>query len=186
MRVRLIIGIAALVVLIPQAAMALCMQQAFDDVVRSSDAVLVATVADAVPTGNQQSGITVRLDVEQVLKGSADDGQSVSISSCGPVIAGPGAVSMAHGMIGTRELFLLSDAGGGTFTRYSEITTPQGMTLDQRIAEARHVLGLPADPAVHDAGGMNSRWAWALWTFLVAAIAVLVVVRRARRSSGRT
>jgi len=174
MRARLALGIAVLVVLIPQAASAQCLAQAFDNVVRSSDSVLLATVAEAAPTGN--SGITVRLDVEQVLKGSADDGRSVSIYSCVPTVR-PAVVSMADRMVGTRGLFLLSDGGGGTFSQYPEITTPQGMTLDQKIAEARHVLGLSA-------GGTISWWAWALWAvLLVAAIAgVVSVSRRARRA----
>lgn len=143
MRTRLIIGIVLLVVLIPQMAWALCMEQPFDRVVRSSDAVLVAAVADAKPRGNHRTGIIVRLDVEQVLKGSAEDGRRVWISSCGPVIAGPGAVAAARAMIGTRGLFLLSRIGGGLFSQYSEFTTPQGMTLDEKIARARQVLGLP-------------------------------------------
>lgn len=83
MRTRLILGVVAAVVLIPQAAWADCLQQPFDEVVRSSDAVLVATVADASAM-NYRSGIIVRLDVEQVLKGSPNDGQRVRISSCGP------------------------------------------------------------------------------------------------------
>jgi len=143
-RTRLIIGTVVLVVvLVPQMAWAICMEQPFDRVVRSVDAVLVGTVADAQPRGNHQSGVIVRLNVEQVLRGSAEDGQRVWISSCGPVIVGPMAKSAARAMIGTRELFLLSRTGDGTFSQYSDITTPQGMTLDEKIARARQVLGLP-------------------------------------------
>ncbi len=159
------------------------MQQPFDDVVRSSDSVLVATIADATPPGTHGSGIIVRLDVEQVLEGSAEDGRSVRVSSCGPVISGHAARSMARGMIGTRGLFLLSESGGGTFSQYSEITTPQ-MTIHERIAEARQVLGLTASPNVPDTRGPIPSWAWALGTvFLVTAIAGAVfVARRARRA----
>lgn len=180
---RLILGMVLLVVLIPQAASAFCMQQPFDDVVRSSDSVLIATVADATLPGNHGSGIVVRLDVEQVLKGSAEDGRSVRISSCGPMMSGPAAKSMARDMIGTRGLFLLSESGGGTFTRYSEITTPQ-MTIHEQIAEARQVLGLTDSPSVPDPRGPIPPWAWALGTvFLVAAIAgVVFIARRARRA----
>jgi len=182
----LILGAAVLVVLIPQAASAQCLAQPFDNVVRSSDSVLLATVAEARPTGN--SPITVRLDVEQVLKGSAGDGRSVSLSSCGPVAVGPAAVAMAQGMVGTRGLFLLSDGRGGRVFQNPLIATPQGMTLDQRIAEARRVLGLPAIPVVHDARGTISSWTLALWAgLLVAAIILLIagvvsVSRRARRA----
>jgi hypothetical protein len=154
----------------------------FDRVVRSSDAVLVATVVDGASRGPHRSGIIVRLDVEQVLKGSAVDGQRVLISSCGPFIAGSTAELVAQRMIGTRELFLLSRSGEGTLAQYSQITTPQGMTLDQRIERAHDVLGVtpapPLAPLQQDGWIPLGVWAIGLGALVVAVVSV---VRRSRR-----
>jgi hypothetical protein len=139
-RTRLVLGIVAVVVLIPQAAHALCVVEPFDRVVRSSDAVLVATVADAQAVPHQ-SEIILRLDVEQTLKGSAANGQQVRVGSCGAAIVGPGATNFARQMIGKRGLYLLSKSPDGTFFQYSDVLTPP-MTLDEEIARAHQVLGL--------------------------------------------
>jgi hypothetical protein len=142
MRTRLTLAIVAIVVLLPQAARAQCLQQPFDQVVRSSDAVLVATVVDATAS---KHGIVLRLDVEQTLKGSARDGQRVRFTlSCGPMISGQMQEQFARQLVGTRALYLLTEDPNGTFSKYSEITTPQ-MTTEQQIAQARQVLGLPPD-----------------------------------------
>lgn len=101
-----------------------------------------------------------------------------------PVIVGPGAKEFARQTIGTRELFLLSKTGHGTFSQYAEITTPQGMTLDEKIATAREVLGIEGVPFDHTRA---TPW-WAQPSvILILGIIVLIagavfVVRRARRS----
>jgi hypothetical protein len=183
MRSRLIVAlVVAVSVLFPKAAWALCQLQPFDRVVRSSDAVLVATVVGGASRGPHRSGFIVRLDVEQVLKGSAVDGQRVLISPCGPIIAGSTAELVARRMIGTRELFLLSRSGEETFSQYSQITTPQDMTLEQRIERARDVLGVtpapPRAPLQHDGGIPLGVWAIGLGALVVALV---FVVRRSRR-----
>lgn len=183
MRTRLIVAlVAVVVVLFPKAAWALCQLQPFDRVVRSSDAVLVATVVEGASRGPHRSGIIVRLEVEQVLKGSAVDGERVLISSCGPIIAGSTAELLAQRMIGTRELFLLSRTGEGTLSQYSQITTPQDMTLEQRIERARDVLGIaPAPPPgpLQQDGGIPL-WVWAIGLGALV-VAVVSMVRRSRR-----
>jgi hypothetical protein len=68
-------------------------------------------------------------------------------------------------------------------TQFSTVMLPQGMTLDQKIARARHVLGLhAADSAAEPSGSSGSSpWQpWALGAALVAAgvAAAVVVIRR--------
>jgi hypothetical protein len=183
----LILGVVVAVLLIPQAALALCLQQPFDAVVRSSDAVLVGTVTGAGPMPPHRSGIVVGLDVQQVLKGSAADGRAVVIRSCGPVVTGSMAKAMAKQMIGTGGIFLLTVDGNGMSYQYSDITTPQNMTLDQKIAEARRVLGLGPGSLPHDSSSPYP-WEGVVLTFLalvgvgVVVAGAVFLVRRARRA----
>ena len=142
MRTRLILGVVAVVLLIPQTALAFCAVQPFDQVVRSSDAVLVGTVADATAM-KHRSGIIVRLNVSQTLKGSADAGQRVWITSCGTVMVGPGATKFARQLIGKLGLYILTKNPDGTYSKYSEMSTPQ-MTLSQQIARAQSLLEPPS------------------------------------------
>lgn len=186
-RTRLILGVVAAVLLIPQAAWAICMERPFDAVVRSSDAVLVGTVTGAGPMPPHQSGIVVTLNVEQVLKGSAADGRQILIRSCGPVVIGPAAKAMAKHLIGTRGLFLLTVSSNGFSYQYSDITTPQNMTLDQKIAEARRVLGLEPSFSPHDVSGAFPLKGVVLTFLAVAGIGAvfagaLLLLRRARRA----
>lgn len=184
-----VVALAAAVVLAPGTASATCALQPFDKAVRSSDAVLVATIAEARPAGPRQTGFTVRLDIEQVLKGSESDGERVRITGCGP--PSPAATeSQANHLVGERTLFLLSGSGG-TLWEYPEVTTPQGMTLDQRIARAREVLDVPGIPPVGDTSARAddgsaalSPWPWVVGALLgvLAAIGLAVFVRRARRA----
>ena len=186
-RIRAALVVVAAVLLIPQAASAVCLERPFDAVVRSSDAVLVGTVTGAGPMAPHRSGIVVRLDVEQVLKGSAADGRAIVIRSCGPAVAGSMAKALAKQMMGTRGLFLLTVDGNGMSYQYSDITTPQNMTLDQKIAEARRVLGLAPGSLPHDSPSPYP-WRGVVLTFLalvgiggVVAGAVFLL-RRARRA----
>jgi hypothetical protein len=175
-RIRLVlVGLIAIVLLVHPVAWARCLEQPFDEVVRSSDAVLVATVAHAGVRGPHRTGVVVRLDVEQVLKGSAEDGRRVSVAPCGPAMAGELATAYAEGLIGTRGLFLLDVNPDGTASSYSEITTPQNMTLDEQIARAREVLGVPQRRPV------IASVAWVAAVVVVGALAV-VAVRAIRRS----
>jgi hypothetical protein len=103
MRLTTILVAVGTVVLFPGIASALCIVEPFDEVVRASDAVLVATVADATVSGNR---IVLELDVEEVLKGTPADGERVSYSSCGPLITPEGAERIADRLIGTRGLYL--------------------------------------------------------------------------------
>jgi hypothetical protein len=169
-------------------AAATCFVEPFDKVVRGSDTVLVATVAEARPAGPHRMGIIVRLDVEDVLKGSAADGERVYMSSCGPIMLDAALKSWAKREVGQRGLFLLSRYGA-TVSQFSGLTSPQGMFLDQQIARARHVLGLPdAASAPNGAAGAsgasgNLTWQpWAIGAGLTAAVgATLFFIRRARR-----
>ncbi len=180
----MILGVVvAVLLLLPHTAWATCVIEPFDQVVRSSDVVLVAKIADARPAGRGRGGIIVRLAVEQVLKGSAKDGRQVSISSCGPVMTGPMTKkAAAQAMVGTRTLFLLTKSRDGVFAQYPEITTPQ-MSLDQKIARARQVLGLPT-PAWTDRAIQhpNVRDVVVLIAGLVLIVGVILVARRLRRS----
>ena len=143
MRARLVLGIVtAAVLMTPHAAQAVCFIRPFDQVVRQSDAVLVGTVADARSRGLHRTGIILRIDVEEALKGSAEDGQRVVVSSCGPVIAGPNADAMAAGMIGQRQLFLLQKDGSGLAYEFGGMLSPRDMTLDEQVARASRVLGV--------------------------------------------
>ena len=145
MRKRLIVGIVVLLALIPQAASAICAVLPFDQVVRSSDAVLVGTVVAAEVTND---GIVVQLDVEQTLKGSTQDGQRVRVARCGPFITPSGAREMAQEMIGTRGLYLLTRNPDGTFSRFGEITRPR-LSLNDSITR----VGTCSD-SLHPAGSM--------------------------------
>jgi len=173
---------SAALVLLPGTAGATCAIEPFDRVVHRSDTVLVGTVIEARPAGPHRVGIIVRIDVEDVLKGSAADGERVRMSSCGPFMTDGMVRSWAKHEIGQRGLFLLSYG-----TAYSEVTSPQGMTLDQRIARARDLLGLAdtrsaLDGAAHvTADGRTSLWPWAVVGALVSALAAVVAfVRRVR------
>jgi hypothetical protein len=181
-RAGVVVGLVAVVLVAPSSASATCVVQPFDEVVRNSDAVLVATVADARPVGPHRTGVIVRLDVEQVLKGSEADGDRVAVSSCGPMIVGSAARSWAKHIVGQRNLFLLSGRGR-TLSAYSEITSPQGMSLDQRIARAGRVLGIPGNAVKSSGGRGTSLWAWLVAAFacVLAAIGLAVFVRHSRR-----
>jgi hypothetical protein len=130
-----------IVILTPGDASAFCMIEPFDRVVRSSDAVLVATVADAAVTKND---IVLELDVEETMKGSPADGERVLYSSCGPFISHDSAVRIADRLIGTRGLYLLTEDPDGTFSQYSQVTEPQRMSLADSMDRAREVLGVAA------------------------------------------
>jgi hypothetical protein len=180
-----VVGLAA-VLLVPDAAPATCAVEPFDRVVRRSDAVLVATVAAARPAGPHGTGIIVRLDVEDVLKGSEADGARVRMSSCGPFMSEAMVRSWARHEVGQRGLFLLSRYGAVVW-KYSEVTKPFGMTLDQQIARARHVLGLPDVASTYSGaarppgGSGDSPWPLAIGAALAAALgASLIYVRRLR------
>jgi hypothetical protein len=135
--------------MIPQAAQAACVVQPFDQVVRQSDSVLVGTVIDGRARGNHRTGIIIRIDVDEVLKGSAEEGQRVAVSSCEPVIIGSGAEAMAQGMIGQRQLFLLQKGGSGVAYEYGGMLSPLGMTLNEQITrgESRARSDSSDDPA---------------------------------------
>src|SRR5216117_2586486 len=81
-----VVGLAA-TLLMPETGAATCAVEPFDRVVRTSDTVLVATVVEARPAGPHRTGIVVRLDVEDVLKGSEADAQRVRMWSCGPLMS---------------------------------------------------------------------------------------------------
>jgi hypothetical protein len=78
------LSIGLLIVTTDNAA-ATCMTEPFDQAVRRSETVVVATVVAARST--ETPTIVVRLDVEDVLKGSAADGQRVKVTSCIPIIS---------------------------------------------------------------------------------------------------
>jgi hypothetical protein len=171
MRMRLALGIIAVVILLPQAAAAKCLVQRFDEVVRSSDAVLLGTIANATAT---KDGIILRLDVEQPLKGLPANGQQVRYSSCAPAYPGDrqSAQARADQMIGTRDLFLITENADGTFSQYGDVITPQRMSLNEKIARARDLSGVgdavPLAPFV--SGGINV----ARVVLIVVAIGVLI------------
>jgi hypothetical protein len=179
-----VVGLVA-VLLMPGTAAGRCVVEPFAKVVRKSDTVLVATVVEARPAGPHRTGIIVRLNVEEVLKGSAADGERVRITSCGPSSVGSMNKSWAKHEIGQRSLFLLSRYGA-TVSQYSEVTSPQGMTLDQKITRAHNLLGIPGipfrdSPAQSSGGGGSSPWPWAIGAALIAALGGAVVfVRRTR------
>ena len=139
---RLTLALTVLIVLVPGSASAQCLTVPFNKVVRSSDAVLVGTIADATVRGHTQ--VIARLDVEQVLSGSPDDGRRVAVGGCGPPFTHAEAMAAANSQVGTRNLFLLTKGPGHLFYTSNVITTPQNMSLDEKIAQARQVLGLDA------------------------------------------
>ena len=106
------------------------------------------------------------------------------IYSCGPVITGPAADSMAKELVGTQGLYLLTWNGDGTATQYGQITTPTGMTLDEKIATAREVLGI-RDVRI-DPGAEGPWWVqpsvWITLGIIVLIVGSLFAVRRARRT----
>jgi hypothetical protein len=82
---RLVVPVVTLaLVLIPRAASALCTTEPFDQAVGRSDAVLVGTIVSARSLTHRigpgrwggHGGVLVRIDVEDVLKGSAEDGEA--------------------------------------------------------------------------------------------------------------
>jgi hypothetical protein len=176
-RAAIVLGVLAVVFAAPGPASARCLVVPFDKVIRTSDAVLVGTIADAKAVGPHKTSIVVRLDVESALKGTASDGDSVSVSGCGPPITGSAADAYAESLIGTRDLYLLTRYRDGTVSTFGDVTSPQGMTLDQRIARARDLLGIQEDST-------SSLWPWlggALALALVAAVGVAVLMVRRRR-----
>ena len=119
----------AAVLLVPTTGAATCVLVPFDQMVRESNAVVVGTVVDAEPAGGHRSGIIVRLDVDQVLRGSEADGDQVRMSSCGPVTTGTAARSFARQVVGERDPFLLG-GHGSTLRAFADPTSPQGLTLE--------------------------------------------------------
>ncbi len=178
---RLTLALTVLIVLVPGSASAQCITVPFNKVVRSSDAVLVGTIADATFRGHTQ--VIARLDVEQVLSGSPDDSR-VAVGGCGPPFTHAEAIAAANSQVGTRNLFLLTKGPGHLFYTSNVITTPQNMSLAEKIAQARQVLGLDA-PVVRVQEGRSAVWAWVLViTVIVAGLGTLVFVsRRANRSA---
>jgi hypothetical protein len=165
------------------AASATCAVVPFDQVVRESGAVVVGTVVDARPAGAHRSGVIVRLDVDQVLRGTDADGNRVRMSSCGPPITGSAARFFARHVVGQRDLFLLG-GHGSTLYAFADVTSPQGMTLEQRIARARTVLGLPpATPSAED----SSQWRWLVAASICVLVAISAVIglRSARQPKSR-
>jgi len=149
--VRTIIAAAVAlgVVLIPNAAAAVCVESPFDQAVEDSDAVLVGNIVDARalthrigPSTWRARGTLVTISVDQVLKGSATDGHDFLLGSCIPPPSGPFAQKEARKEIGTQGLFLITiPAKGLARSEYIGALTPE-MSPDERIARARELLGI--------------------------------------------
>lgn len=196
MRARLILGlVTGTLLMVPQAAQAVCVPQPFDQVVRQSDSVLVGTVSDARARA-PQTGLIISIDVEEVLKGSPDDGQEVGFSSCGVPIVGPEADAVAQRMIGERQLFLLQKSGSGEVSVFGGMVSPRHMSLNEQIARASDVLGvtpqvvpspqsaMPTVPALlegDESDSLSSGWVGVVAVLALVALA-LFAVRRSRRS----
>jgi hypothetical protein len=111
--------------------------------------VLVGTVAAA--RYSHQTGIIVRIDVDEVLKGSAQDGQRVAVSLCGKAIVGSTADSVAKAMIGNRQLFMLQKSGSSNlFYAFGDLLLPPHMSLNEQITRASEVLGVTPQVVLPD------------------------------------
>jgi hypothetical protein len=188
---RLVVPVITLaLVLIPTMASALCITEPFDQVVRGSDAVLVGTIVSARslthrigPDTWRGGGILVRINVEDVLKGSAEDSDRFILGSCAPPVGGPGAQHIARKVIGSRGLFLITvPADGHPSSEPNEAMTPQG-SVDDRIARAREVLGLDK-PWIDTVFSSPTRAAIVAAGIAGAAVLVVIgfLVARRRRS----
>jgi hypothetical protein len=100
-------------VLIPSAASALCVTEPFDRAVGRSDAVLVGTIVSARSRTHRigperwggHGGVLVRIDVEDVLKGSAEGGDAFILGSCAPPVGGPDAQRDAWRVMGYQGVY---------------------------------------------------------------------------------
>jgi hypothetical protein len=148
-RKLIVSAIAFGVVLIPDAASGVCTTSPFDQAVENSDAVLLGTIVDARALSHRigpstwgTRGTLVSINVEEVLKGSPEDGQDFLLGGCIPPPAGPFAQREARKEIGTQGLFLITiPTKGLPRSEYIGALTPE-MSLDERIARAREVLGI--------------------------------------------
>src|SRR4051812_18645937 len=114
-----------------QAALALCIVQPLNRLVKSSDEVWWGTVIEATAAPRRSPGtweLTVRLD--DVLKGEGVPGDTYTVftSTCGLVISRQGAQEGAASFIGQQRLFLVTRDQHGQFVAYSEIVRVNGRT----------------------------------------------------------
>jgi hypothetical protein len=158
-------------------ASAICLLEPLDDLIKTSDAVWLATVIDAGAAPRRGPGpaggwkLTVRLD--DVLKGPGVEGADATVyrSSCGPYISREAAKEMAPSFVGQQRLLIGSIRHGGALVEYSGIVSPQERSTQQQYARALAVLGLSPDiegPPT-DKPSQNS----ALWLGVGAAALVL-------------
>jgi len=179
MRIGATLTALVILAIAPGAASATtCIQEPFEDVVRSSDVVLVATVVDATV---KDSILFLQLDADEVLKGSSRDGVTVRDASCGlAMLSREGLRQRGKSLIGTRGLYLLErdplypDGSASVSRTYPGITTPR-LSLAASIARARDVLGLSSSSPTDDVG--DSLWTMTpLLPIAVAAGIVLAVL----------
>jgi hypothetical protein len=192
---RVVVPVVALAILvIPGTASALCTTEPFDQAVGQSDAVLVGTIVSARSLSHRigpdrwggHGGVLVRIDVEDVLKGSANAGDAFILGSCAPPLGGPGAQSDARKVIGDHGLFLITiPTHGYASSQPNGAMTPQG-SVDERTARARQLLGLDR-PWTDTLLSSPTQVALIVGGLLAAAILLvfgLLVARSRRRGAG--
>jgi hypothetical protein len=148
---RLIVAAATLAVLVmPGTASAVCVTESFEEAVQTSDAVLVGTIVDARSLSHRigpgayagRGGILVRIDVEEVLRGTLQDGEGFVIGGCLPPPVGPYGRKAARELVGTRGLFLITAPPDGRPSTVPKEAISPHLSLANQLVRAREVLGI--------------------------------------------